>query len=200
MATSFNYEEGMAFALSNFSDSVLSDAATFSKFVDGLITALAQPLEKAVSSKCVTIYTDGACSGNPGPGGWGAVLICGEHRKELSGAVADATNNRMELTGAIEALSALKRPCRVQLHSDSSYLISAFNNHWIDGWKRNGWKTSRDRDVENKDLWIQLSRLTDVHDVEFVKVRGHADDELNNICDKLAVDAYRQLMKEGDLS
>lgn len=197
--SSFNYESGRAFALSNLNDGVLSDAASFMAWADGLIAALAEPIkETPVSSKLVTIYTDGACSGNPGPGGWGAVLICGEHRKELSGSVADATNNRMELTAAIEALSALKRPSRVQLHSDSSYLVNAFAQRWVDGWQRNGWKNSRGEPVENKDLWIRLLYLCAANDVEFVKVRGHANDELNNLCDRLAVAAYRKLMEEGD--
>ena len=99
--------------------------------------------------KEVTIYTDGACSGNPGPGGWGAVLMYGEHRKEISGGDAHTTNNRMELTGPIEALELLKQPCKVRLYSDSAYLVNAFNQHWIANWQRNGWQTSQKKPVEN---------------------------------------------------
>ena len=136
--------------------------------------------------KEVTIYTDGACSGNPGPGGWGAVLIYGEHRKELSGGDAHTTNNRMELTGPIAALTLLKQPCRVKLYSDSAYLVNAFNQHWLDGWQRNGWQTSQKKPVENRELWQRLLELCRVHDVTFIKVKGHADNRDNNRCDELA--------------
>ena len=136
--------------------------------------------------KEVTIYTDGACSGNPGPGGWGAVLIYGEHRKELSGGDAHTTNNRMELTGPIEALELLKQPCKVRLYSDSAYLVNAFNQHWIANWQRNGWQTSQKKPVENKELWQRLLELCRTHEVEFIKVKGHADNAENNRCDELA--------------
>lgn len=136
--------------------------------------------------KEVTIYTDGACSGNPGPGGWGAVLIYGEHRKELSGGDAHTTNNRMELMGPISALELLKTPCRVRLYSDSAYLVNAFNQHWLDGWQRNGWKTSQKKPVENQELWQRLLALCRVHEVTFIKVKGHADNRENNRCDELA--------------
>ena len=136
--------------------------------------------------KEVTIYTDGACSGNPGPGGWGAVLMYGEHRKEISGGDAHATNNRMELTGPIEALELLKQPCKVRLYSDSAYLVNAFNRHWIANWQRNGWQTSQKKPVENKELWQRLLELCRTHEVEFIKVKGHADNAENNRCDELA--------------
>ena len=137
--------------------------------------------------KEVTIYTDGACSGNPGPGGWGAVLMYGEHRKEISGGDAHTTNNRMELTGPIEALELLKQPCKVRLYSDSAYLVNAFNQHWIANWQRNGWQTSQKKPVENKELWQRLLELCRTHEVEFIKVKGHADNAENNRCDELAV-------------
>lgn len=136
--------------------------------------------------KEVTIYTDGACSGNPGPGGWGAVLMYGEHRKEISGGDAHTTNNRMELTGPIEALELLKQPCKVRLYSDSAYLVNAFNQHWIANWQRNGWQTSQKKPVENKKLWQRLLELCRTHEVEFIKVKGHADNAENNRCDELA--------------
>ena len=136
--------------------------------------------------KEVTIYTDGACSGNPGPGGWGAVLMYGEHRKEISGGDAHTTNNRMELTGPIEALELLKQPCKVRLYSDSAYLVNASNQHWIANWQRNGWQTSQKKPVENKELWQRLLELCRTHEVEFIKVKGHADNAENNRCDELA--------------
>lgn len=136
--------------------------------------------------KEITIYTDGACSGNPGPGGWGAVLMYGEHRKEISGGDAHTTNNRMELTGPIEALELLKQPCKVRLYSDSAYLVNAFNQHWIANWQRNGWQTSQKKPVENKELWQRLLELCRTHEVEFIKVKGHADNAENNRCDELA--------------
>ena len=146
--------------------------------------------------KTVNIYTDGACSGNPGPGGWGAILEFGPHRKEMHGYMAGTTNNRMELFAAISALGALKEPCNVRLYSDSNYLVQAFNDHWIDNWKKNGWKTSNGTKVENQDLWFILSAQTQKHHVEFIKVKGHADHPENNRCDELAraaIDEYRRI-------
>ena len=139
--------------------------------------------------KEVTIYTDGACSGNPGPGGWAALLIYGAHEKVLTGGAALTTNNRMELQAAIEALRALTQPCRVELHTDSAYLQRAFTQGWIKNWQRNGWKTSSKKPVENQDQWKELIELTQKHDVKWVKVKGHADNELNNRVDGLAVAA-----------
>ncbi|MFD1396394.1 ribonuclease HI [Kroppenstedtia eburnea] len=139
--------------------------------------------------KEVTIYTDGACSGNPGPGGWGAVLIHGDRRKEITGGSRQTTNNRMELTAALEALRNLKQPCRVKLHTDSAYLANCFKQKWYVNWERRGWVNSRNEPVENKDLWQELLREVRKHEVEFVKVKGHSDVELNNRCDELAREA-----------
>ena len=136
--------------------------------------------------KAVEIYTDGACSRNPGPGGWGCVLIYGAHEREMSGFVPETTNNRMELLAAIEALGQLKEPCEVRLHSDSAYLCNGFNEGWVYNWLRSGWKTSSKKDVENIDLWQRLLELIRTHKVFFVKVRGHADNLYNNRCDALA--------------
>ena len=145
--------------------------------------------------KELTIYTDGACSGNPGPGGWGAVLTYGEYKKELSGAESKTTNNRMELQAAISALEALKEPCRIKLHTDSAYLCNAFNNGWIYNWQRNGWKTSNKAEVENKDLWLKILALLKTHEVSWVKVKGHANDAQNNRCDALARQAIANMKK-----
>lgn len=141
----------------------------------------------------VSIYTDGACSGNPGPGGWGAVLFHGERRKEISGAESNTTNNRMELQAAIQALSILKQPCTIKLYSDSAYLVNCFKQNWYIGWQRNGWKNSKGQPVENQDLWKELLRLMNLHQVEYVKVKGHSDNEWNNRCDELARAAIKSL-------
>jgi Ribonuclease HI len=143
--------------------------------------------------KEVTIYTDGACSGNPGPGGWGAILLYGNHRKELSGGEAMTTNNRMELLSAIRALQALKEPCKVHLHSDSAYLVNGFKMKWVENWQRNGWVNSRKQPVENQDLWKKLLSEMERHEVVFHKVKGHADNEFNNRCDELARAAIKKL-------
>lgn len=135
----------------------------------------------------VWIYTDGACSGNPGPGGWGAILRAGEHVKELSGGAANTTNNRMELTAVISALKALKRPCRVTLTSDSKYIIDAIEKGWAKKWQANGWMRNKKEKAQNPDLWEQLLDLLQVHQVEFVWVKGHAGHPENERCDQLAV-------------
>lgn len=142
----------------------------------------------------ITIYTDGACSGNPGPGGWGAILICKDLKKELSGGSKNTTNNIMEMNAVIEALKALKHPCNVQLYSDSAYVVNAFLQHWVDGWQRNNWKTADKKDVKNKELWLELLELTKTHNVAFHKVKGHADNELNNRCDELARNAIKSFI------
>ena len=142
----------------------------------------------------VTIYTDGACSKNPGPGGWGCVLIYGSHRKEVSGNDPMTTNNRMELTAAIESLRLLKRSCFVDLYTDSAYLCNAMNRSWLTNWKQNGWKTANRHEVENRDLWEQLDALCVTHTVFFHKVKGHADNEENNRCDQLARNAIKALI------
>ena len=147
----------------------------------------------------VTIYTDGACSGNPGPGGWGAILMAAGKSREISGGEPHTTNNRMELFAAISGLGALKEPCNVKLYSDSNYLVQAFNDHWIENWKKNGWKTSSGAKVENQDLWFILSAQTTKHNVTFIKVKGHADHPENNRCDELAraaIDEYRRINTE----
>lgn len=141
----------------------------------------------------VTIYTDGACSGNPGPGGWGAILMYKDMKREISGGKADTTNNIMELSAVIEALKLLKYPCRVQLYSDSAYVVNAFLQNWIINWQKNNWKTSDKKDVKNKELWQELLELTKTHQVKFIKVKGHADNEYNNRCDELARNAIKKL-------
>ena len=134
----------------------------------------------------VTIYTDGACSGNPGPGGWGAILMCGANKKEISGYNKDTTNNIMEITAVIEALKLLKYKCEVEIFSDSAYVVNAYNQKWIDNWKKNNWKTADNKSVKNKELWQKLDNLVSEHSVKFIKVKGHADNEWNNRCDELA--------------
>ena len=136
--------------------------------------------------KHVIIYTDGACSGNPGAGGWGAILAYRGKEKELSGGEAETTNNRMELSAAIFALSALKEPCIVDLYSDSAYTVNAFNEGWLDSWQKKGWRGADNKEVKNRDLWEKLLTLTKKHEVTFHKVKGHSDNEKNNRCDALA--------------
>jgi len=141
--------------------------------------------------KKITIYTDGACSGNPGPGGWGAVLIYGEKRMEISGYEPETTNNRMEITAAIRALEKLKIPCRVKLYSDSAYLVKAFQDRWIVNWQRRNWIKSDKKPVENRDLWENLLCVMQSHEVEWIKVKGHASNVENNRCDQLATGAIQ---------
>ena len=136
--------------------------------------------------KKVIIYTDGACSGNPGPGGWGAILRYGEKKKEMSGGEAETTNNRMELTGVIASLSALKEPCEVTLYTDSQYIVNAINQGWLKSWIAKGWKR-KTGPVKNPDLWQKVYELLQIHTVEFVWVKGHAENPYNNRCDELAV-------------
>ena len=131
--------------------------------------------------KEVILYTDGACSGNPGAGGWGAILMYGDARLEMSGGAAYTTNNKMELTGVIEGLKRLKEPCIVHVYSDSAYVVNAFLQNWIAGWERREWKI-----VKNPELWHELIALTKMHKVTFHKVKGHSDNEYNNRCDDLA--------------
>lgn len=139
----------------------------------------------------VIIYTDGACSGNPGPGGWGAILMYQQNKKEISGGEKDTTNNIMELTAVIEALKALKYPCEVELYSDSAYVVNAFDKGWIYNWVKNNWKTAGKDPVKNQALWQELYRLTKIHTVQFHKVKGHSDNEYNNRCDELARNAIK---------
>jgi ribonuclease HI len=144
----------------------------------------------------VKIYTDGACSGNPGPGGWGAILMAGGHTKEISGAEASTTNNRMELTAVIAALEELTVPCVVNLYSDSAYVVNAFNQNWLVNWKKNGWKNASRAPVSNKDLWQRLDELANRHRITWHKVKGHSDNPYNNRCDELAVAATAKLKEE----
>ena len=146
----------------------------------------------SVKLSTVILYTDGACSGNPGPGGWGALLIWNGKEKELSGGERDTTNNRMEMKAVIEGLKKLNRRCRVKVHSDSAYIINAFTRGWIDNWLKRGWKKSNKKPVENIDLWKELIKQAEKHEVEWIKVKGHSDNELNNRVDRIAVEASQK--------
>lgn len=149
--------------------------------------------------KSVNIYTDGACSGNPGPGGWAAILEFGPHKKELSGGMPQTTNNRMELFAVISGLGALKERCDVQIYSDSAYVVNAFKQHWVENWKKNGWKTSDKKDVENQDLWKLLLLTMRKHaSVAFNKVPGHADHPQNNRCDELARGEVQKIVRSDE--
>lgn len=155
--------------------------------------------------KKIKLYTDGACSGNPGKGGWGAILIFEGLEKELSGYEPFTTNNRMELMAAIEGLKVLKFPCEVELYSDSSYLVNAFRSNWIGNWKLNGWRNSSKDEVRNRDLWEHLDTLCNMHKVIWIKVKGHSDNVYNNRCDKLATgeikknaDKQKEISQQGE--
>lgn len=141
----------------------------------------------------VVIYTDGACSGNPGPGGWGTILMYKDTAKEISGYMKNTTNNIMEITAVIEGLKMLKYKCDVEIYSDSAYVVNAFNNHWIEGWIKKNWVNSSKEPVKNKELWQELYELTQKHKVEFIKVKGHSDNEYNNRCDEMARNAITNL-------
>lgn len=143
-------------------------------------------------TRTTDIWTDGACSGNPGPGGWGAVLRYGDVEKEISGAEAATTNNRMELMAVIEALNALKKPTKVKLHADSKYVLDGVQK-WIHGWKKNGWKTADKKPVKNEDLWRALDAATQAHEIEWKWVKGHSDDVMNERADALARAAIKTL-------
>ncbi len=143
--------------------------------------------------KRVDIYTDGACSGNPGEGGYCAILIYKGVEKILSGSEILTTNNRMELLAVIKGLEGLKEPCEVNLYSDSKYIVDAFNEGWIISWQANSWKNSNKKEVKNVDLWLKLIELTRIHNVSFIKVKGHSDNEYNNKCDKIAVEEYKKI-------
>lgn len=144
--------------------------------------------------KQIEIYTDGACSGNPGPGGWGAVLIYNGKEKELSGSEKETTNNRMELTAVIMALNALNQPCEVKLTTDSKYVCDAVNKGWVYSWRKNGWRKSDKRPALNVDLWEELLSLLEKHEVEFIWVKGHNGHKYNEICDALAVKEYQKYL------
>ena len=142
--------------------------------------------------KTVTLYTDGACSGNPGPGGWGAILEFMGHEKEMSGGEESTTNNRMELTAVIRGLQALKEPCIVELYSDSKYVIDGLQKGWAESWRRRGWIKSDKKPALNPDLWGQLLDLTEKHTLHYHWVKGHAENEKNNRCDELAVAEWKR--------
>ncbi len=143
----------------------------------------------------VVIYTDGACSGNPGPGGWGTILMYKNVKKEISGYMENTTNNIMEITAVMEGLKLLKYECEVEIYSDSAYVVNAFNNHWIEGWRKKNWINSSKEPVKNKELWQELYNLTKQHNVKFIKVKGHSDNEYNNRCDELARLAIKENSK-----
>jgi ribonuclease HI len=145
----------------------------------------------------VTIYTDGACSGNPGPGGYGVILMSGQYKKELSGGDLNTTNNRMELMAVIVGLKALKRPCNVKLYSDSQYVVNMVNQGWMEKWKRNGWMRTKSDPAKNVDLLKELDAQLQIHRVEMIWVKGHADNPYNNRCDELAVAFYKSMGKDG---
>jgi len=142
--------------------------------------------------KRIAIYTDGACSGNPGPGGWGAILIYGEKRKEMAGYEPETTNNRMELMAAIMAMRALKEPCEIDLYSDSSYLVDAFKKGWLKNWKANGWVKSDKKPVKNRELWEELLEMSHTHVLHVIHVKGHADNPENNRCDEMATGIIKE--------
>ena len=142
--------------------------------------------------KTVTLYTDGACSGNPGPGGWGAILEFMGHEKEMSGGEESTTNNRMELTAVIRGLQALKEPCTVELYSDSKYVIDGLQKGWAAGWRKRGWIKSDKKPALNPDLWGQLLDLTEKHTLHYHWVKGHAENEKNNRCDQMAVAQWKK--------
>lgn len=143
--------------------------------------------------KEIDLYTDGACSGNPGVGGYGAILIYRGVEREVSGGEPSTTNNRMEIYAVIAGLCCLKERCKVNIYSDSAYTVNAFNQHWLENWRKSGWKKADGKPVLNVDLWQQLLELTQQHEVRFIKVKGHADNEYNNRCDALARAAIKKL-------
>ncbi len=140
----------------------------------------------------VILYTDGACSGNPGPGGWGALLMWKGKEKEITGGAPDTTNNRMEMKAVIEGLKALKKPCHVKIHSDSALIVNTFKQNWIENWQKRGWRKSNKKPVENRDLWEAMLKAMEPHKIDWIKVKGHADNQLNNRVDELAVQASQK--------
>lgn len=147
------------------------------------------------NKKNVTIYTDGACSGNPGPGGYAAILMYNGIEKEISGGEANTTNNKMEILAVLRALEMLKEPCNVTIYSDSAYVVNAIEKGWLNSWKNNNWIKSDKKKVKNIELWEEMLKLLDMHDIKFVKVKGHSDNEYNNRCDKLAVLEREKIVK-----
>lgn len=144
--------------------------------------------------KKVIIYTDGACSGNPGIGGWAAILKYKGHEKQISGYEENTTNNRMELKAAIEALKLLKEPCEVELYSDSAYLVNGFNNGWVETWEKNNWMNNEREQVKNIEMWKELEKLNNIHKISFIKIKGHSNNEYNNKCDELAKEQIKRAL------
>ena len=144
-----------------------------------------------MTRKHITLYTDGACSGNPGPGGWAGLLMYNGRERVVTGAEKLTTNNHMELAAVVESIRVLKEPCVIAVHTDSAYIANAFNEGWIENWLRRGWMTAGKKPVKNQDLWKDLLSLMKQHEVTFVKVKGHADNEWNNRVDRLAVEALK---------
>ena len=177
------------------SSSLIAPAKIDAPRKQGLLSGRIILFFEVCMKKTVTLYTDGACSGNPGIGGYAGILIYGDVKKEYSGADAQTTNNRMEVIAVIEGLKRLKYPCNVDVYSDSAYTVNAFLNGWIYAWRKNGWKKADGKAVLNTDLWEELYTLTQTHSVTFHKVAGHADNELNNRCDELARGAITELRK-----
>lgn len=147
--------------------------------------------------KKIELFCDGACSGNPGPGGWGAILRFNGSEKELSGSESETTNNRMELLGCISALQSLKEGCHVTVHTDSQYLANAFQKGWLEKWQKNGWKTASKDPVKNRELWEVLIKLSKIHQLDWVWIRGHAGHPENERCDSLAVSAREKIAKSS---
>ncbi|MDR3216326.1 MAG: ribonuclease HI [Clostridiaceae bacterium] len=156
-----------------------------------------KPVKKKAAKKLVTVYTDGACSGNPGAGGYGAILIYNSDERAISGGERLTTNNRMEMTAVIAALNLLKEPCKVKIYSDSAYVVNAVSEGWVFGWRSSGWRTAGGEDVKNRDLWEKLLALLSTHETEFLKVKGHSDNEYNNRCDVLARNAAKAAAAPG---
>lgn len=144
-------------------------------------------------NKKIIMYTDGACSGNPGPGGYAAILMYGDNVKEISGGEKDTTNNKMEITAVIKGLEAIKEPCDVDIYSDSAYVVDSVEKGWLFGWKKNNWIKSDKKQVKNIELWEEMLKYLKIHNIKFIKVKGHSDNEYNNRCDKLAVEAYKNM-------
>ena len=178
-----NFEAVCDFIDNEVKKSLPQSAEADSPLTEGAIYAQ----NKDHTMKTVTIYTDGACSGNPGPGGWGAILMYGPHKKEMSGGESHTTNNRMELMGVISALQALKEPCIVELWSDSKYVIDALSKGWAVSWRSKGWRKADKKPALNSDLWEILLNLTEKHEMRYHWVKGHAENPYNNRCDELAV-------------
>lgn len=143
--------------------------------------------------KNIKIYTDGACSGNPGPGGYAAILMYEDNKKEIFGAQENTTNNKMEITAVLKALEIIKEPCDIEVYSDSTYVVDSIEKGWLFGWEKRNWIKSDKKQVKNIDLWKEMLKYLRIHNIKFIKVKGHSDNEYNNRCDELAVKAYKNM-------